>query len=110
MLTGSDVCPNSDDSTRTYNAVINAYIHSALAATLFKAEDELRYTQGYARTFLISHINGGVAGVSKTRALDTLESGPVLGIYGAACLAKVYGCLLYTSQHGASVVTMVRLR
>ena len=91
VLTGSDVCPNSDDSTRTYNAVINAYIHSALAATLFKAEDELRYTQGYARTFLISHINGGVAGVSKTRALDTLESGPVLGIYGAAYLAKVYG-------------------
>jgi N-methylhydantoinase A/oxoprolinase/acetone carboxylase beta subunit len=91
VLTGSDVCSNSDDSTRTYNAVINAYIHSALAATLFKAEDELRYTQGYARTFLISHINGGVAGVSKTRALDTLESGPVLGIYGAAYLAKVYG-------------------
>jgi acetophenone carboxylase len=91
VLTGSDVCPNSDDSTRTYNAVINAYIHSALAATLFKAEDELRYTQGYARAFLVSHINGGVAGVSKTRALDTLESGPVLGIYGAACLAKVYG-------------------
>ena len=91
VLTGSDVCSNSDDSTRTYNAVINAYIHSALAATLFKAEDELRYTQGYARTFLISHINGGVAGVSKTRALDTLESGPVLGIYGAAYVAKVYG-------------------
>ncbi len=91
VLTGSDVCPNSDDSTRTYNAVINAYIHSALAATLFKAEDELRYTQGYARAFLISHINGGVAGVSKTRALDTLESGPVLGIYGAAYLARVYG-------------------
>jgi len=91
VLTGSDVCPNTDDSTRTYNAVINAYIHSALAATLFKAEDELRYTQGYSRAFLISHINGGVAGVSKTRAIDTLESGPVLGIYGAAYLAKVYG-------------------
>jgi acetophenone carboxylase len=91
VLTGTDVCPNTDDSTRTYNAVINAYIHSALAATLFKAEDELRYTQGYERTFLISHSNGGVAGVSKTRALDTLESGPVLGIYGAAYLAKVYG-------------------
>lgn len=91
VLTGSDVCPNTDDSTRTYNAVINAYTHSALAATLFKAEDELRYTHRYSRAFLISHINGGVAGVSKTRALDTLESGPVLGIYGAAYLAKVYG-------------------
>lgn len=91
VLTGSDVCRNGDDATRTYYAVINAYLHSALAATLFKAEDELRYTQGYTRAFLISHINGGVAGVSKTRAIDTLESGPVLGIYGAAYLARIYG-------------------
>jgi acetophenone carboxylase len=91
VLTGSDICQNTDDTTRTYYAVINAYIHSALAATLFKAEDELRYTQGYSQAFLISHINGGVAGVSKTRAIDTLESGPVLGIYGAAYLAKIYG-------------------
>ena len=91
VLTGSDVCQNTDDTTRTYYAVINAYLHSALAATLFKAEDELRYTQGYSRAFLISHINGGVAGISKTRAIDTLESGPVLGIYGAAYLAKAYG-------------------
>jgi N-methylhydantoinase A/oxoprolinase/acetone carboxylase beta subunit len=90
VVTGSDICQNTDDTTRTCYAVINAYIHSALAATLFKAEDELRYTQGYSRAFLISHINGGVAGVSKTRAIDTLESGPVLGIYGAACLAKIY--------------------
>ena len=91
VLTGSDICQNSDDMTRTYYAVINAYTHSALAATLFKAEDELRYAQGYSRAFLISHINGGVAGVSKTRAIDTMESGPVLGIYGASHLAKVYG-------------------
>ncbi len=91
VLTGSDVCQNTDDSTRTHYAVINAYLHSALAATLFKAEDELRYTHGYLRAFLISHINGGVAGIAKTRAIDTLESGPVLGIYGAAYLAKAYG-------------------
>jgi N-methylhydantoinase A/oxoprolinase/acetone carboxylase beta subunit len=91
VLTGSDICQNTDDTTRTYYALINAYIHSALATTLFKAEDELRYTQGYSRAFLISHINGGVAGVSKTRAIDTLESGPILGIYGAAYLARAYG-------------------
>jgi N-methylhydantoinase A len=91
VLTGSDICQNTDDATRTYCAVINAYTHSALAATLFKAEDELRYTQGYLRPFLISHINGGVAGVSKTRAIDTMESGPILGLYGASFLAKAYG-------------------
>jgi N-methylhydantoinase A len=90
VLTGSDICQNTDDMTRTYYAVINAYTHSALAATLFKAEDELRYTHGYTRAFLISHINGGVAGVSKTRAIDTMESGPILGIYGARYLANQY--------------------
>jgi N-methylhydantoinase A/oxoprolinase/acetone carboxylase beta subunit len=90
VLTGSDICQNTDDMTRTYYAVINAYTHSALAATLFKAEDELRYTQGYSRAFLISHINGGVAGVAKTRSIDTMESGPVLGLYGAAYLAQLY--------------------
>ena len=91
VLAGSDICKNTDDMTRTYFALINAYTHSALAATLFKAEDELRYTQGYSRAFLISHINGGVAGVSKTRAIDTMESGPILGVYGASYLAKRYG-------------------
>jgi N-methylhydantoinase A/oxoprolinase/acetone carboxylase beta subunit len=91
VLTGSDICQNTDDMKRTYYAVINAYTHSALAATLFKAEDELRYTQGYSRAFLISHINGGVAGVSKTRAIDTMESGPILGVYGSSYLAKIYG-------------------
>ena len=91
VLTGSDICQNTDDMTRTYFAVINAYTHSALAATLFKAEDELRYTQGYSRAFLISHINGGVAGVSKTRAIDTMESGPILGLYGTRYLAHQYG-------------------
>ncbi|MBZ5664793.1 MAG: hydantoinase/oxoprolinase family protein [Acidobacteriia bacterium] len=91
VLAGSDICKNSDDMTRTYYAIINAYTHSALAATLFKAEDELRYSQGYLRPFLISHIDGGVAGVFKTRAIDTMESGPILGIYGTSYLAKIYG-------------------
>jgi N-methylhydantoinase A/oxoprolinase/acetone carboxylase beta subunit len=91
VLTGSDISQNTDDTTRTYYAVINAYTHSALAATLFKAEDELRYTQGYSCPFLICHINGGVAGVSKTRAIDTVESGPILGLYGSAHMARMYG-------------------
>ena len=91
VLVGSDICQNTDDMTRTYYAVINAYTHSALAATLFKAEDELRYRQGYAGALLISHTSGGVAGVAKTRAIDTIESGPILGIYGSQFMAQAYG-------------------
>jgi acetophenone carboxylase len=91
VLAGSDISKSSDDRTRTFCAVINAYTHGALAATLFKAEDELRQTSRYAGVFLVSHINGGVAGIAKTRAIDTIESGPVLGIIGSAHLAKLHG-------------------
>ncbi len=90
VLTGSDISKSADDRTRTYCALINAYTHGALAATLFKAEDELRESLHYSGAFLVSHINGGVAGISKTKAIDTIESGPVLGILGSAALAKSY--------------------
>ena len=91
VLAGGDISKNADDFTRATCAVINAYTHGALAATLFKAEDDLRQASKYAGTFLVSHINGGVAGIAKTKAIDTLESGPVLGILGSAHLAKAYG-------------------
>ncbi len=91
VLAGSDISKSADDATRTYCAIINAYTHGALAATLFKAEDDLREGHRYAGAFLISHINGGVAGISKTKALDTIESGPILGIHGSVHLAKTYG-------------------
>ena len=44
VLTGSDICQSPDDMTRTHCALINAYTHSALASTLFKAEDGIRWT------------------------------------------------------------------
>jgi acetophenone carboxylase len=90
VLAGSDISQSADDATRTFCALINAYTHGALAATLFKAEDDLREGHHYAGAFLISHINGGVAGVAKTKAIDTIESGPILGIHGSANLAKTY--------------------
>jgi N-methylhydantoinase A/oxoprolinase/acetone carboxylase beta subunit len=91
VLAGSDISKSADDATRTYCAIINAYTHGALAATLFKAEDDLREAHRYYGAFLVSHINGGVAGVAKTKAIDTIESGPILGIHGSAHLAKAYG-------------------
>ena len=90
VLAGSDISKSADDATRTYCAIINAYTHGALAAALFKAEDDLREEHGYLGTFLVSHINGGAAGIAKTKAMDTIESGPILGVHGSAHLAKVY--------------------
>jgi N-methylhydantoinase A len=91
VLAGSDISRGADDRTRTYCALINAYTHGALAATLFKAEDELRDTHRYQGAFFVSHVNGGVAGIAKTKAIDTLESGPILGIHGSSHLAKEFG-------------------
>ena len=91
VLAGSDISQSADDATRAYCAILNAYTHGALAAALFRAEDDLRETHRYSGTFLISHINGGVAGIAKTKAIDTIESGPMLGIHGSAHLARVYG-------------------
>ncbi|HYL85318.1 MAG TPA: hydantoinase/oxoprolinase family protein [Candidatus Angelobacter sp.] len=90
VLAGSDISQSADDATRTHCALINAYTHGALAATLFKAEDDLREGHRNAGAFLVSHINGGVAGIAKTKAIDTIESGPILGIHGSAHLAKAY--------------------
>ena len=90
VLAGSDISQSADDATRTYCAIINAYTHGALAATLFKAEDDLREGHRYLGTFLVSHINGGAAGIAKTKAIDTIESGPILGVHGSAHLAKIY--------------------
>jgi N-methylhydantoinase A len=91
VLAGSELGRGADDRTRTYCALINAYTHGALAATLFKAEDELRDTHRYHGAFFVSHINGGVAGIAKTKAIDTVESGPILGIHGSSYLAKKFG-------------------
>ena len=91
VLAGSDISRGADDRTRTYCALINAYTHGALAATLFKAEDELRDAHRYRGTFFVSHINGGVASIAKTKAIDTIESGPILGIHGSSYLAKKFG-------------------
>ena len=90
-LAGSDVSKSADDATRTYCALINAYTHGALAATLFKAEDELRETMRFAGTFLVSQTSGGMAGIAKTRAIDTIESGPILGLHASAHQARAYG-------------------
>jgi N-methylhydantoinase A/oxoprolinase/acetone carboxylase beta subunit len=80
-----------DGQTRTHCALINAYVHSQLATSLFKAEDMLRYDEGWTGTLLVGHTNGGVARVGKTKAVDTIESGPVFGTHAAAWYARQYG-------------------
>jgi acetophenone carboxylase len=89
VLLGSDLSHYPDTETRTNHSLINAYIHGPLASALYKAEDDLR-AEGYEHPLLIGHANGGVARVSKTKALDTLESGPAMGLFAGADFARAY--------------------
>ena len=91
VLLASDMAQVDDAPTRTHYALINAYVHGQLASALFTAEDLLRYEQGWSGALLVGHTNGGVARVGKTKAVDTIESGPVFGTHAAAWYARRYG-------------------
>jgi N-methylhydantoinase A len=90
-LLGSEICRHPDDRTRTHIALINAYVHTPLAVSLFKAEDELLAEYRYRRPIYIAHVNGGVARVAKTKGVDTTESGPVFGLMASSYFARLYG-------------------
>ena len=105
VLLASDMAQVDDGQTRTHYALINAYVHGQLASALFTAEDLLRYEQGWTGALLVGHTNGGVARVGKTKAVDTIESGPVFGTHAAAWYARRYGldrvvCLDVGRDHG----------
>lgn len=91
VLLGSEMAPLRHDQTRAHYSVMNAYTHTQLATSLFKAEDLLRDEHGWAGTLLIGHTSGGVARIGKTKAVDTIESGPVFGTFGGAHMAALYG-------------------
>jgi N-methylhydantoinase A/oxoprolinase/acetone carboxylase beta subunit len=91
VLLASEMAQVDDAPTRTHYALINAYVHSQLATALFKAEDLLRYDEGWGGALLVGHTDGGVARVGKTKAVDTIESGPVFGTHAAAWYARRYG-------------------
>jgi N-methylhydantoinase A/oxoprolinase/acetone carboxylase beta subunit len=90
VLLASEMAQVDDSQTRTHYALINAYVHGQLANALFKAEDLLRYEEGWTGALLVGHTDGGVARVGKTKAVDTIESGPVFGTHAAAWYARRY--------------------
>jgi len=91
VLLGSEMAQLGHDQTRTHYSLMNAYTHSQLATSLFKAEDLLRDDYGWNGPLLIGHTSGGVARIGKTKAVDTIESGPVFGTFGSAFVARAYG-------------------
>ena len=91
VLLGSEMVPLRHDQTRVHYSLMNAYTHSQLATSLFKAEDMLRDEHNWNGALLIGNTSGGVARIGKTKAVDTIESGPVFGTFGGAYMAGLYG-------------------
>lgn len=90
VLLGSEMAQIGHDQTRAHYSAMNAYTHSRLATSLFKAEDVLRDEFNWRGTLLIGQTSGGVARIGKTKAVDTIESGPVFGTFGGAFVAREY--------------------
>ena len=90
LLLSSEVSTELDDMCRTNAALIDAYIHQDMTHYLYKADDDVR-NRRYRWPLLIVHATGGAARVAKTKAIDTCDSGPAAGLFGAAFLARLYG-------------------
>jgi N-methylhydantoinase A/oxoprolinase/acetone carboxylase beta subunit len=86
-LAGSEMLMQPDDMSRTLYALINAYVHNALASSLYKAEDQVKVLHNWKGDILVGHFNGGVARIGKTKAVDTIESGPLFGTHASAHVA-----------------------
>lgn len=90
-LAGSDMLMRPDDASRTFFALLNAYVHGSLATTLFRAEDKVKIEHRWKGDVLVGHLNGGVARIGKTKAVDTIESGPLFGTHACAHIAASTG-------------------
>jgi N-methylhydantoinase A/acetophenone carboxylase len=89
VFLSSDITSRTGEKERINAAVLNAYIHAKLVRLLYKAGDDLRQRL-YRRNLFIVHNNGTVARVSKTRAIQTLNSGPTAGLLGSQLIGNLY--------------------
>jgi len=103
VFLASDISDRAGDQERLNASLLNAYIHGKLARLLYKAGEDLR-RRGYGKTLLIGHNNGAAARVSKTRAINTYNSGPAAGLLGAREIGMLYGaeCVLSADMGGTS--------
>lgn len=90
LLLSSQLSLHPDDHGRTALAVANAYLHPALARSLYRAADQLR-DERLAYPLLVVNTDGSSTRVAKTRAIDTFNSGPSAGVLGSAVVAAALG-------------------
>ena len=90
LLLSHEVTSRAGDSERLNTAVISGYLHRDLVSYLYKCDDAVR-SRGYRHPLLVVHSSGGLARVAKTKAINTYNSGPTAGVFGASKIAQRYG-------------------
>jgi N-methylhydantoinase A/acetophenone carboxylase len=89
LLLSHQVSPSGTDAERLNSAVISGYLHRELVGYLYRCDAAVRRL-GYRHPLLVVHSTGGLARVAKTKALNTYNSGPTAGVFGAARIARRY--------------------
>ena len=87
VLLSSEVVPKWREYTRTTTTVLNGYLHSEMTNQLMGIGDRLR-DLGYKKPLQMVQNTGGVAKLSRTRVVDTYQSGPVAGLMGSGARAR----------------------
>jgi N-methylhydantoinase A len=87
VLLSSEVVPKWREYTRTTTTVLNGYLHSEMTNQLMGIGDRLR-DLGYNHPLQMVQNTGGVAKLSRTRVVDTYQSGPVAGLMGSGVRAR----------------------
>lgn len=89
VLYGSDLTTDRDVVRRTWTALINSFLHPAMEAFLFNAENRLRAFRT-KNPLLIFRNDGDASRVAKTVAIKTYSSGPRGGMEGMKSFARLY--------------------
>ena len=87
LLFSWELVADSDDVSRTWSSLLNAFLHPAMERFLFSAERRLREHRT-RRPLLIFRNDGGSSRVAKSAALKTYSSGPRGGLEGTRALAR----------------------
>lgn len=90
ILLSSEVQPKWHEYPRTNVTILSAYLHTEMTDQLSALGEELR-EYGYKKPLSIINNIGGVAKLSRTRAVDTFGAGPIAGLLGSSWLSRLYG-------------------
>lgn len=102
-LGSHEVTARPNDYRRLNTVVLNAYIHRPMKSTMYTAEDKVR-SREYDKPLFVGHANGGMAGVGKTIAIKTHNSGPAAGVLAVQALSRLYSTDMAAADMGGTSI------